>query len=108
MQRPVFRRCISPVFPVFPSQYFGPCIFDVEAALMAETYYEILGIIRRVSREEMRAAFVRRAAPHHPDGINVSTGTSAQEFLRAAEAFAVLYDAKLRFRYDAHLKSGSM
>ena len=71
---------------------------------MSDTFYDLLGISRKVNREEMRLAFFTRAARVHP--LYDRPGDSAQ-FKLFAEAFAILYDAKTRFRYDAHLKSVS-
>jgi hypothetical protein len=69
---------------------------------VAESFYDLLGITPKVTREELRAAFFKRAARVHP--LNEASANS-ERFQLFAEAFAILYDAKARFRYDAHLKS---
>ncbi len=61
-------------------------------------YYEILGIGRGASSEEIKAAFRRLARRYHPD---VSTEPDAEErFKEINEAYAVLSDADKRAAYD--------
>lgn len=62
-------------------------------------YYEILGIRRTASAEEIRSAFRQRAKQYHPD-----RGGSAEDearFRRLREAFETLRDPQQRVRYDA-------
>lgn len=61
-------------------------------------YYELLGIDRTASAEEIRTAFRERAKRYHPDGG--ARGDEAR-FHRLREAFETLRDPQRRMRYDA-------
>jgi molecular chaperone DnaJ len=61
-------------------------------------YYEILGVQRSASNEELKAAFRRLARQYHPD---VNKASDAEErFKEVNEAYAVLSDADKRSAYD--------
>src|SRR5256712_2119857 len=62
-------------------------------------YYEILGISRTATDQEIKSAYRRLAMRHHPDK-NPNDATSEEKFKEAAEAYAVLSDAEQRQRYD--------
>ena len=61
-------------------------------------YYEVLGISRNASEEEVRKAFRKLAFEHHPDR-NKREG-SAERFKEINEAYQVLSDADQRAKYD--------
>lgn len=61
-------------------------------------YYEILGVSRDTSRDEVKKAYKRLAKKHHPD-INKDDG-AAEKFKEISEAAAVLGDDKKREQYD--------
>lgn len=70
-------------------------------------YYEILGIGRTASAEEIRAAFRERAKRYHPDGGGAGSPEDEARFVRLREAFETLRDPQRRVRYDAEaLASG--
>jgi molecular chaperone DnaJ len=61
-------------------------------------YYEILGVPRDASTEDLKSAFRRLARQHHPD---VSKSPDAEErFKEINEAYGVLSDADKRAAYD--------
>jgi molecular chaperone DnaJ len=61
-------------------------------------YYEILGIQRSASGEEIKSAFRQLARKYHPD---VNKAPDAEEkFKEINEAFAVLSDTEKRAAYD--------
>ena len=62
-------------------------------------YYEILGISRDASPEDIRAAYRRLARKYHPD-VNPSDTTSGERFKEINEAHEVLKDAEKRSKYD--------
>ncbi len=61
-------------------------------------YYQILGVVRNASEDDIRKAYRRLARKYHPD---VSKETEAEErFKEVAEAYEVLRDAQKRAAYD--------
>src|SRR5437762_10449234 len=66
-------------------------------------YYEILGVTRTASEEEIKRAYRRLAMKFHPDRNNGSETEKAQaeiHFKECAEAYEVLSDDTKRRRYD--------
>jgi molecular chaperone DnaJ len=61
-------------------------------------YYEVLGVARGASAEEIKRAYRKKAMEHHPDR-NKDPGAEAR-FKEAAEAYDVLGDDPKRSRYD--------
>jgi curved DNA-binding protein len=65
---------------------------------MARDYYEVLGVSRTASAEELQQAFRKLARRYHPD---VNKDPAAEErFKELNEAYSVLSDPKQRSRYD--------
>jgi curved DNA-binding protein len=66
---------------------------------MARDYYEVLGVPRNASQEELQAAYRRLSRSLHPD---VNKDPSAEErFKEVGEAYRVLSDPEARANYDA-------
>src|SRR5512141_210912 len=67
-------------------------------------YYEILGVERNASNDDIRSAFRKLARQYHPD---VSKEADAEEkFKEINEAYGVLSDSEKRARYDRFGKEG--
>ena len=62
-------------------------------------YYEVLGVARAASGDEISVAYRRLAIQYHPDK-NPGDEEAIGKFKEAAEAFEVLSDAKKRELYD--------
>ncbi|MGH9456930.1 MAG: molecular chaperone DnaJ [Thermoanaerobaculia bacterium] len=69
------------------------------AATEKRDYYEVLGVSRDASVDEVKKAYRRLAVKYHPDK-NPGDSTAEEKFKEAAEAYAVLSDAEKRARYD--------
>jgi molecular chaperone DnaJ len=71
-------------------------------------YYEILGVGRDVSSDELKRAFRRQAFEYHPDR-NPDKPEAAERFKEASEAYNVLSDPDKRRRYDlfGHAAAGA-
>ena len=62
-------------------------------------FYEVLGVSRQASEEEVKKAYRRMAMKHHPDR-NPGDHEAERKFKEAAEAYEVLRDANKRSQYD--------
>lgn len=58
-------------------------------------YYEVLGVSKTASADEIKKAFRRLAVEHHPD-----RGGNEEKFKEVNEAYEVLKDSSKRQRYD--------
>ena len=67
-------------------------------------YYEILGVPRNASADDLKAAYRKLAKQYHPD-INKATGAEEQ-FKEINEAYAVLSDEQKRAAYDRYGQAG--
>jgi len=64
-------------------------------------YYEVLGVARGASDEELKKAYRRCAMKHHPDR-NPGDAAAEASFKECKEAYEILSDANKRRAYDAH------
>ena len=62
-------------------------------------YYEVLGVSRTASADEIKKAYRRLAMKHHPDR-NKDDETAEAKFKEAKQAYEVLSDADKRATYD--------
>ncbi|MFZ4632380.1 MAG: molecular chaperone DnaJ [Patescibacteria group bacterium] len=62
---------------------------------MSKDYYELLGVSKSASADELKTAFRKKAHEHHPD-----KGGDAEKFKEINEAYQVLGNAEKRQRYD--------
>jgi molecular chaperone DnaJ len=62
-------------------------------------YYEVLGLDRNASREDIKKAYRKQAFQYHPDK-NPGNKEAEEKFKEATEAYEVLHDADKRRNYD--------
>lgn len=66
---------------------------------MPRDYYDILGVDRSASQDEIKKAYRKKALKYHPDK-NPDDPEAEQKFKEAAESYSVLSDEQKRKRYD--------
>ncbi len=64
---------------------------------MAKNYYDILGVDKKASKEDVKKAFRTLAQKHHPD-----KGGDEAKFKEITEAYSTLSDEKKRREYDSY------
>ena len=62
-------------------------------------YYEVLGVAKTATADEIKSAYRKLAMKYHPDR-NPGDKAAEEKFKEAAEAYDVLRDAEKRQRYD--------
>jgi molecular chaperone DnaJ len=67
--------------------------------LTKRDYYEILGVSKSASTDEVKAAYRKLAMKFHPDR-NPGDKQAEENFKEAAEAYEVLSDSQKKARYD--------
>jgi molecular chaperone DnaJ len=68
-------------------------------------YYEVLGVARDVSEQELKSAYRKQALKYHPDR-NPGDHAAEEKFKQASEAYQVLSDAEKRAAYDRYGHAG--
>jgi molecular chaperone DnaJ len=63
-------------------------------------YYEVLGVAKDVSQDDIKKAFRELAKKWHPDRNPENKKEAEEKFKEVAEAYAVLSDEEKRRRYD--------
>ncbi|MCF6214065.1 MAG: molecular chaperone DnaJ [Flavobacteriaceae bacterium] len=66
---------------------------------MKKDYYEVLGISRSASAQEIKKAYRKKAIQYHPDK-NPGDTSAETKFKEAAEAYEILSNADKKSRYD--------
>jgi len=66
---------------------------------MKRDYYEVLGVTRNASKQEIKSAYRKKAVEYHPDR-NKGDKEAEEKFKEAAEAYSVLSDDDKRAHYD--------
>jgi curved DNA-binding protein len=70
-----------------------------QGSAMAESLYDLLGVKREASADDIRKAYRKLARKHHPD-VNPGDKKSEDRFKKVSAAYDVLSDTKKRASYD--------
>ncbi|MBU7014329.1 MAG: molecular chaperone DnaJ [Theionarchaea archaeon] len=72
---------------------------------MSVDYYEVLGIPRNATQEEIKKAYRRLARKYHPD-VNPNKTGAEEKFKELSEAYEILMDSEKRQIYDQYGHEG--
>ena len=112
---------LQQLVPVFckPTRIFPPSLMlgtsplhlsatHLQSSSRKRTYYDVLGVHRKATRQEIKTAFFKLSKQLHPDVKHKPTGdTSDQElsFVEVNEAYSTLVDPVRRAQYEEKLKA---
>src|SRR5579863_8310598 len=68
-------------------------------------YYEVLGVTREASDQDLKSAYRKQALRYHPDR-NPGDHAAEEKFKTASEAYQVLSDPDKRAAYDRYGHAG--
>lgn len=69
-------------------------------------YYDVLGVSKGASKDEIKAAYRKLAMKHHPDVNKENPKVAEEKFKEVSEAYEVLADDEKRTRYDQYGHEG--
>ena len=70
-------------------------------------YYEVLGVDKSASEDEIKRAYKKMARKYHPD-LNPDNKEAEEKFKEVNEAYEVLSDSDKKARYALLMKSSRM
>ena len=71
---------------------------------MSQDYYEILGVSRNATEDELKKAYKKLALKWHPDRNRENKKAAEEKFKEISEAYEVLSDKDKRAKYDMYGK----
>jgi DnaJ-class molecular chaperone len=69
-------------------------------------YYDILGVARNATEDDIRKAYRKLARKHHPD-VNPGDKSAEEKFKEISQAYSVLSDPEKRKKYDSPDRGGA-
>jgi len=82
---------------------FSPLAFDT--VLAGKNYYDILGVSKTASEDQLKRAYRKLALKYHPDK-NKGDEEANKKFAEINNVYEILSDAKKRKIYDQHGEEG--
>src|SRR3989442_8027732 len=79
---------------------------ESQDAMGKRDYYEVLGVPRTASADEIKKAYRRLAKEYHPDMAEGDKKGAEERFKELSEAYEVLADDGKPKIYDAHGRDG--
>ena len=73
---------------------------------MSETYYDILGLKKDCTSEQIKKAYRKLAIKYHPDKNRGNEEEATKKFKEISEAHEILSNPEKREIYDKHGKEG--
>ena len=73
---------------------------------MPRDYYEVLGVKKDASQDEIKKAYRKLAREHHPDVSKDEKEVAEEKFKEVSEAYEVLSNEDTRHRYDQYGHAG--
>ena len=71
-----------------------------------QDYYEVLGVSRNATEQEIKSAYRKKALEHHPDRNPEHREPAEEKFKEASQAYSILSDPQKRARYDQFGQAG--
>ena len=68
-------------------------------AVQFRDYYDVLGVARTATEDQIKSAYRKLARKYHPD-VNPGDKSAEEKFKEINEAYEVLSDADKRKKYD--------
>ena len=91
---------------MYPASLLRPYLFFLEFLLATKRdYYEVLGIQKNATKDEIKKAYRKLAIKFHPDR-NPGDQQAENNFKEATEAYEVVVDDKKRQIYDQYGHAG--
>lgn len=72
--------------------------------ILLKNYYEVLGVTKNATQEEIKLAYRKLSKKYHPD-VNQGNDNAEKMFIEIQEAYKVLKDPESRKAYDERLES---
>ncbi len=79
---------------------------ESQSGMAKRDYYEVLGVPRGVSKDEIKRSYRRLAKEYHPDMAKGDKKVAEERFKELSEAYEVLADDEKRGIYDAYGHEG--
>ena len=74
--------------------------------MKSEDFYDILGVPKNATEEQIKKAYRKLALKWHPDKNPDNKAKAQEEFKKIGEAYSVLSDPNKRAAYDRYGKEG--